>query len=104
MSAFAPLTDSEWGSLEPLFSEPRRMRPGKPHTPWRAVLNSVLFVVKTGTKWSALPEGMEFASKSAANRWFILWERSGFLKQVLEKLNVVMQLPKRRTRAVETVS
>ncbi len=100
MSGYIPLNDEQWASLETLFAGPRRARPGKPHAPWRVVLNSVLFVLLTGAKWSALPQDAAFASKSAANRWFIMWEKTGFLNEILGKLQMKVELPKRRTRSL----
>lgn len=88
-----PLTDLQWQLLERLFPQPVKRGRGKPHTPWRAVLNSVLFVLQTKTKWSSLPQTADFASKSASHRWFAIWEKSGFLAQILATLTSFSDLP-----------
>ncbi len=86
---YEPLTDAQWLTLELLFPTPIKRGRGKPHAPWRNVLNSILFILRTGLKWDALPkreENPEFAPKSVAHRWFIRWEREGFLTQILNTL------------------
>jgi len=87
---FTSLTDAEWALLEPLFIAPPKRGRGKPHAPWRAVVNSVLVVLLTGIKWSGLPKSQQYASKSASHRWFIEWDKNGFLA---EMLNVLKQTP-----------
>lgn len=77
------LTDAQWQALEPLFPKPEKRGRGKPHTPWRSVVNAVLFVLYTKGKWGALPKSDEYASKSAAHRWYLAWKKSGVLEQVL---------------------
>jgi transposase len=49
------LTDQQWTIIEPLFEEKRR--PGGRGRPWRdarAVLNGVLWVLRTGAPWPDL--------------------------------------------------
>ncbi len=86
------LTDLQWQVLEPLFPTPLKRGRGKPHTAWRKVLNSILYVLCTKSKWEALPKEEAFASKSAAHRWFKIWKKSGFLDQVLSKLQELSML------------
>jgi transposase len=102
MKEYMPLTDQDWEKLFELFPRSSRKTVGKPHTPWRSVLNSILCVLVTGCKWSALPQDPAFASKSAANRWFIAWEKNGFLGRILQALNMSIQGPQ-RLRAIEKV-
>ena len=104
MANYEPLTDLQWQLLEPLFPKPAKRSRGKPHTPWRSVVNSVFFVLFTGQKWGMLPKDPAFATKSAAHRWFVVWEKNGFLKELLETHKSVTQMgaditiPKRRNR------
>ena len=83
---YQTLTDLQWQILEPFFPNPVKRGRGKPHTAWRMVLNAILFVLSSRTKWEALPKHPEFASKSAAHRWYKIWKASGFLDEVLGKL------------------
>ncbi len=89
---YQTLTDLQWQVLEPFFPNPVKRTRGKPHTAWRKVLNSILFVLATKTKWDALPKHPEFASKSAAHRWYKVWKADGFLDQVLSKLQDLSML------------
>lgn len=84
MSNYQPLTDMQWQQLEPLFPNPVKRSRGKPHTAWRAVMNSIFYVLLTGEKWASLPKDVAFATKSAAHRWFVTWEKNGFLKELVE--------------------
>jgi transposase len=85
--SFQILTDFQWQTLEPLFPAPIKRGRGKPHTAWREVMNSILYVLTTpGAKWTTLPKGDGFASKSAAHRWYKVWRETGLLEQVLAKL------------------
>ena len=104
MDHYEPLTDEQWKLLEHLFLEPPKRGRGKPHAPWRYVVNSILFVLTTGSKWSALPKGEHFATKSAAHRWFLLWDKNGLIDQIIAILNQHLQehlhlrAPARRNR------
>src|SRR3990167_928838 len=80
---FEPLTDQEWQALEPLFSQPAKRSRGKPHAPWRLVMNAILWILFTGLKWGSLPKNEIFSTKSVAHRWFVIWEKSGFLQELL---------------------
>ncbi|PIS02072.1 MAG: transposase [Chlamydiae bacterium CG10_big_fil_rev_8_21_14_0_10_42_34] len=83
---FQMLTDLQWQVLEPFFPKPIKRGRGKPHTAWREVMNSILYVLTTHSKWSSLPRYPGFATKSAAHRWYKAWMANGFLDQVLAKL------------------
>jgi transposase len=104
MTNYEPLTDLQWQLLEPLFPNPVKRTRGKPHTPWRSVVNSIFYVLFMGLKWGSLPKDPAYATKSAAHRWFVLWEKNGFLKQIVEtyqnmtKMGSDIKLPRRRNR------
>ena len=102
---YESLTDEQWELLEPLFITPAKRGRGKPHAPWRTVVNSVLKVLLTGVKWAGLPKSEQFASKSASHRWFVEWDKNGFLSQILQILregsslnSALIFTPQRRTR------
>lgn len=98
------LNDTQWKALEHLFQEPEKTGPGKPHAPWRKVVNSILFVLTTGMKWATIPQNREhFATKSVSNRWYIEWTKnSQKLKEILSILGMedssTVQLPPTRNR------
>ena len=84
MSHYEPLTDREWELLESLFPKPVKRGRGKPHTPWRNVVNSILMVLIGRVKWSSIPKTDAFATKSASHRWFAIWDKSGFLEELVK--------------------
>ena len=79
------LTDLQWAVLEPTF-RPRR-RPdgrGRPWTEARAVLNGVLWVLRTGAPWHDLPR--RYPPYQTCHRRFQQWQRSGRLDRLLHRL------------------
>jgi transposase len=79
------LTDEQWAALEPLFTPPsgRPDRRGRPWANTRAVLNGVLFILRTGAPWRDLPD--RYPSRSTCHRRFQQWVRQGLLKRLLEE-------------------
>src|SRR5215813_5466699 len=76
------LTDEQWTVLEPAF-RPRRRADGRGR-PWiapRAVLNGVLWILRTGAPWHDLPP--RYPSYQTCHRRFQLWQRSGWSSQDL---------------------
>ena len=77
------LTDAQWAVLEPTF-RPRR-RPdgrGRPWTDPRAVVNGVLWVLRTGAPWHDLPR--RYPPYQTCHRRFQQWQRSGRLDRLLQ--------------------
>ena len=107
---YQPLTDLQWHVLDPLFPTPSKRGRGKPHTSWRKVLNSILYVLSTKSNWEALPKEEEFASKSASHRWYKVWKKDGSLEQILLKLQDLSMLaselkfPSTRTRPPKSIA
>jgi transposase len=51
------LSDAQYARLEPLLPEPRHHgKAGRPWSPHRAVVNGILWVLRTGAPWRDLPE------------------------------------------------
>ena len=69
---FEGLTKSQWKLLKPLMPEEVRKK-GKPHTPWKKICNSILWILITGARWCDIPRGRQWGSKSAAHRWLGEW-------------------------------
>jgi transposase len=81
------LTDEQWAILGPLIPKPalRADGRGRPITHSdRAVLNGILWVLRTGAAWADLPE--RFPSGSTCFRRFSRWVRQGVLQAILEAL------------------
>lgn len=68
--SFEGLSGLAWPLFRDLFppeSAPRGR--GTPHVPFRAVVNTLLYVLSTGCRWCDVPCGPPWASKSSAHRW-----------------------------------
>ncbi|MGB9067579.1 MAG: IS5 family transposase [Candidatus Acidiferrales bacterium] len=79
------LTDAQWAVLDPLF-RPRRRSDGRGR-PWRdtrAVVNGVLWILRTGAPWHDLPN--RYPPYQTCHRRFQHWQRSGVLLKLLQKL------------------
>jgi transposase len=81
------LTDEQWAILEPLIPPPvrradRRGRP--PEHDDRAVLNGVLWILRTGASWADLPD--QSPSYSTCFCRFSRWVKEGTLQRILEAL------------------
>ncbi len=79
------VTDDFWARVEPLI--PTRTRPddkgyvrkagaGRPPKPARQVFEAVMYVLRTGCQWKALPKE-RFGSASAVHKRFLEWEKAG---------------------------
>jgi len=74
------LIDTQWKILDTLIPEPGRREDR------RAVLNGVLWVLRTGAPWADVPE--RYPSYQTCHRRFQQWVRSGVMKGVLEALAI----------------
>jgi transposase len=74
------LSDRQWTRLRPLLraQKPCTGRPAKDH---RAVLNGILWILRTGSPWRALPERYGFW-KTVSSR-FYRWQRASIWDRVL---------------------
>lgn len=82
MSTFTRLTDRQWRSLEPILTRDRRSGRGRPRIhDDRAALDGVLWILRTGAQWRALPS--EYPSYPTCCRRFRKWADSGLLKEIL---------------------
>jgi len=86
------LTETQWKILDDLIPEPKRREDGRGR-PWkdrRAVLNGVLWVLRTGAPWADVPE--RYPSYQTCHRRFQQWVRSGVMKGVLEALALDLKI------------
>ena len=80
------VSDAFWAKVEPLIPAPERVlakryrrKPGggrKPVPP-RQVFEAILYVLRTGCQWKALPKE-RFGSPSAVHTHFMRWMQAGF--------------------------
>ena len=87
MSKYERLTDEQWMLLSPLIPPAviREDGKGRPllHDD-RAVMDGVLWVLRTGASWCDLPD--RFPSSSTCYRRFSKWVKQGVLRNLLETL------------------
>ena len=79
------LRDAQWSILEPFFTpKPKLEKRGRPPQDTRAVLNGVLWVLRTGAPWQDLPK--RYPPYQTCHRRFQLWQRSGRMEILLQWL------------------
>jgi transposase len=86
------LTDAQWRILDPPIPEPSQRKDGRGR-PWkdrRAVLNGILWVLRTGAPWADLPD--RYPPYQTCHRRFQQWVRSGILKMCSKGLAVELKV------------
>jgi transposase len=84
---FVGFSDLEWQLFADLLPpEPIKRSRGMPHTPFRQVVNTLLYMLIAGCRWCDLPPGPQWASKSAAHRWLQRWQADGTLAAIQGRL------------------
>jgi putative transposase len=79
------LPDSMWARIEPLLPKPksryrgrgknRKHIGGRPAADRRTLMTGILYVLRTGCQWNALPKA--YGSGKTAHRYFQRWVRAG---------------------------
>ena len=85
------LTEAQWKMLEDFIPEPTPREDGRGR-PWkdrRAVLNGILWVLRTGAPWADVPE--RYPSYQTCHRRCQQWIRTGVMRGVLEALALELQ-------------
>jgi putative transposase len=73
------VSDELWEPIKPLIPEvPSYAKGGRPRIEDRKAFEAIVYVVRTGIQWNALPR--ELAASSTAHDRFQEWERAGFFK------------------------
>ena len=84
------VTDEFWQRVEPLIPQPvrspdkqysRKPGAGRPPKPARLVFEAIVYVLRTGCQWKALPHE-RFGSASAVHKRFLQWEKAGFFQDM----------------------
>ena len=86
------VTDDFWARVAPLIpvrqriaGKPYLRKPGagRPAKPARQVFEAIMFVLRTGCQWRALPRE-RFGSASAVHKRFLEWESAGVFTALWE--------------------
>ena len=79
------IPDDLWQEIEPLLPVPQKRSPvGRKRVPYRKVLNGILYVLRTGCQWKAVPK--EYGSGSTCHKRFQEWVRAGVFRRLWTKL------------------
>jgi transposase len=78
------VSDELWERIEPLLPPlpPPSPKGGRPPIPHREALRGIVFVLKTGIPWQALPTEMNCGSGSTCWRRFTEWTRLAVWSQL----------------------
>jgi transposase len=77
------LTDAQWAIIEPLLPPPRRGGRPEKH-PRRAIVDAILYVVRTGCSWRQLPA--DFPPWQTVYWYFTAWEQARVTHAMLAAL------------------
>ncbi len=84
------VTDEFWERVEPLIpvrerrtdkAYVRKAGAGRPPKPARQVFEAVVYVIRTGCQWKALPKE-RFGSASSVHKRFLEWEAAGVFEAI----------------------
>lgn len=80
------LKDEQWAVVEPLLPKPPRRSDGKgrPRVDDRAILNGILWVLRTGAPWHDMPD--RYPAYQTCHRRFQEWVEKGVFEKVLRAL------------------
>ena len=82
---FFDVPDDLWDLIEPLLPpEPAKPKGGRPRVPDRVALAGILYRVRTGCQWKALPR--DFGSGSTCHMRMTQWARAGVFPKIHETL------------------
>jgi transposase len=83
------VSDALWRKIEPLLPARERQpgrayerRPGAGRKPMaaRQIFSAMVYVLRTGCQWKALPR--QYGSASSVHKYFQIWHRAGFFQRL----------------------
>ena len=84
---FEGVTDVEWLLFADLFPAPEPSpQGGRPPVESRRVLNTLLYMLFTGSRWCDVPKGPHWATRSTAHRYLGQYERDGTLDRIKARI------------------
>ena len=82
---FAEIPDELWEQIEPLLPpQTKGAKRGRPPIPNRTILSGIVYRLRTGSQWKALPA--QFGSGSTCHARFQAWTEAGIFRRLFEKL------------------
>ena len=77
------VTEAQWARLRPVLP-PQKPHTGRPNTDHRIILNGILWILRTGSPWRALPE--RYGSWKSVSSRFYRWQRAGIWDRILAEV------------------
>jgi putative transposase len=78
------VSDEFWERVEPLVPPaPSHAKGGRPRMPNRKAFEAMIYILRTGIQWNALPK--EMGASSTVHERFQEWERLGFFERLWEE-------------------
>lgn len=87
------LTETQWKILQPLIPQPSP-EGCRPTVGRRAVVNAILYVLRSGCSWRMLPH--EYPCWGTVYDYFRRWQREGIWDQVLATLHMQVRVKQGR--------
>ena len=85
------LSDEQWAVLGPLIPAPeKRSKRGRPRRSDKEVLEGILWVLRTGAQWEALPKGV-YPPKSTCFERFQEWQERNVFPIILGRLYELLE-------------
>ena len=86
------LTDAQWALLEPLLlAWEDRVRPGPVRAvDLREVVNTLLYLNRTGCQWAYLPH--DLLSNSTASDYFAKWRDNGLFQKIVPAVRLRLEV------------
>ena len=82
---FADVPEAVWKRIEPILPvPPARPWGGRPRVPDRVVLAAIVYRLRTGCQWKALPA--QFGSGSTCHLRFQQWVQAGVFERIFAQL------------------
>lgn len=89
------LTDEEWPIVEPLIPAAKTRYGGRPRTTcMREVVNTILYLSRTGCQWDMLPH--DLLPKSTVYEYFAQWRDDGTWTAIVDALRTQIRLAEGR--------
>lgn len=89
------LTDEQWAVLEPMVPAARTRQGGRPRkVDMREVINTILFLNRTGCQWDMLPH--DLLPKSTAYEYFAQWRDDGTWTKFVQALRTRVRVAEDR--------
>jgi transposase len=83
-SNFHQISDSLWERIKPLLPVYKQScKGGRPRLPLRDVVTGIVYVLRTGCQWKAMPA--QFGSGSAIHAYFQEWVQLGIFEKLWQR-------------------